>query len=212
MSHDHGWRAACRVTIWILRFHFEVHEVARGVTAMVVGSGALLGRFFFGCFETDFFKFANQSEKPPSLWGGSVARVLATYDLTSLTACGQFSFESCNPGVRQKQGLQPNFERRRVEIAAYSSFTRARSQLWRIGPISDASHLGFDFIKRLYYGPIHFLRLTSKMSHDGTWRASCHISLFIPPFHLGITFHRTRRDKSRRWLWRLVRPFFIALA
>src|SRR5258706_836187 len=45
MSHDRGWRAACRMTIWVLEFHFEIHEVARGVTAMVVGSGALLGRF-----------------------------------------------------------------------------------------------------------------------------------------------------------------------
>jgi hypothetical protein len=42
------------------------------------------------------------------------------------------------------------------------------------------------------------------MSHDGTWRASCRISLLIPPIHFGSTFHRTRRDKSRRWLWRLV--------
>jgi hypothetical protein len=48
MSHDHGWRAACLVTIWILRFHSMMHEVARGVTAMVVGSGALLGRFMRG--------------------------------------------------------------------------------------------------------------------------------------------------------------------
>ena len=43
MSHDRGWRAACGMTIWSLWFHFEIHEVARGVTAMVVGSGALLG-------------------------------------------------------------------------------------------------------------------------------------------------------------------------
>jgi hypothetical protein len=43
MSHDRGWRAACLVTIWIPWFHFEMGEVARGVTAMVVGSGALLG-------------------------------------------------------------------------------------------------------------------------------------------------------------------------
>jgi hypothetical protein len=35
-----------------------------------------------------------------------------------------------------------------------------------------------------------FLCLTSKMSHAGSWRASC-VS--------------TRRDRSRRWLWRLVR-------
>ena len=46
MSHDRGWRAACGMTIWSLGFHFEIREIARGVTAMVVGSGALLGRFF----------------------------------------------------------------------------------------------------------------------------------------------------------------------
>src|SRR5262245_14673847 len=33
---------------------------------------------------------------------------------------------------------------------------------------------------------------TSKMSHDGSWRDSC---------------ASTRRDRSRRWLWRLVGPF-----
>ena len=47
-------------------------------------------------------------------------------------------------------------------------------------------------------------RPTSKMSHDGTWRASCRISIHIPSFHLESTFQSTRRDKSRRWLWRLV--------
>ena len=46
MSHDRGWRAACLVTIWIPWLHFETPEVARGVTAMVVGSGALLGLSF----------------------------------------------------------------------------------------------------------------------------------------------------------------------
>ena len=42
MSHDRGWRAACDMTIWILGIHFEIREAARGVTAMVVGSGAWL--------------------------------------------------------------------------------------------------------------------------------------------------------------------------
>ena len=42
MSHDHGRRAACRMTSWIVRLHLENREVARGVTDMVVGSGALL--------------------------------------------------------------------------------------------------------------------------------------------------------------------------
>ena len=46
MSHDRGWRAACIVTLWIPGFHFEVRNIARGVTAMVVGSGDLLGRIF----------------------------------------------------------------------------------------------------------------------------------------------------------------------
>ena len=47
MSHDRGWRAACLVTTWIPEVHFEMGEVARGVTAMVVGSGALLGHSSF---------------------------------------------------------------------------------------------------------------------------------------------------------------------
>ncbi len=46
MSHDRGRRAACGMTIWIMWFHIEIREIARGVTAMVVGSGALLGGFF----------------------------------------------------------------------------------------------------------------------------------------------------------------------
>ncbi len=49
MSHDRGWRAACRTTIWVLWFQFEIHEIARGVTDMVVGSGALLGRLELSC-------------------------------------------------------------------------------------------------------------------------------------------------------------------
>ena len=48
MSHDRGWRAACLVTDWIPEFHLEGDEVARGVTAMVVGSGALLGPLSLG--------------------------------------------------------------------------------------------------------------------------------------------------------------------
>jgi hypothetical protein len=45
MSHDGIWRAACKTTIHIPWFHFEVLSVARGVTDVGVGSGALLGRF-----------------------------------------------------------------------------------------------------------------------------------------------------------------------
>ena len=46
MSHDHGRRAAGGITILNLWFHFDNASIARGVTAMVVGSGALLGFFF----------------------------------------------------------------------------------------------------------------------------------------------------------------------
>jgi hypothetical protein len=43
MSHDGIWRAACLNRNWILNLHFEVLSVARGVTDVGVGSGALLG-------------------------------------------------------------------------------------------------------------------------------------------------------------------------
>ena len=46
MSHDHGRRAACGITFHIPWFHFDFHSIARGVTALVVGSGDLLGLFF----------------------------------------------------------------------------------------------------------------------------------------------------------------------
>ena len=54
MSHDRGWRAACIVTVWIRSFHSQMHEVARGVTAMVVGSGALLATF---SLRAELFKY-----------------------------------------------------------------------------------------------------------------------------------------------------------
>jgi hypothetical protein len=43
MSHDRSWRAACVFTITIPCLHFGVHSIARGVTAVGVGSGALFG-------------------------------------------------------------------------------------------------------------------------------------------------------------------------
>jgi hypothetical protein len=48
MSHDGIWRAACLNRSWIRILHFEVPSVARGVTDVGVGSGALLGRLVFG--------------------------------------------------------------------------------------------------------------------------------------------------------------------
>src|SRR5688572_22097025 len=41
------------------------------------------------------------------------------------------------------------------------------------------------------------------MSHDGSWRDSCAVA----PFEIASTAASTRRDRSRRWLWRLVRLF-----
>ncbi len=52
MSHDRGWRAACGMTNWIPWFHFEILNKARGVTPMVVGSGALFGLSGFGESDT----------------------------------------------------------------------------------------------------------------------------------------------------------------
>jgi hypothetical protein len=43
MSHDGIWRAACLISIMTTRFRFGTHKVARGVTDVGVGSGALLG-------------------------------------------------------------------------------------------------------------------------------------------------------------------------
>src|SRR5688572_123399 len=42
MSHDGSWRAACMIQSWIRTIHFELPEVARGVTDPGVGSGTLL--------------------------------------------------------------------------------------------------------------------------------------------------------------------------
>jgi hypothetical protein len=43
MSHDGIWRAACLITIKTTPFHFGTHKIARGVTDVGVGSGALFG-------------------------------------------------------------------------------------------------------------------------------------------------------------------------
>src|SRR5688572_1877928 len=47
--------------------------------------------------------------------------------------------------------------------------------------------------------------LTSQMSHAGSWRAACKTTNHISPFHFEDAFGSTRRDRSQRWLWRLVR-------
>ncbi len=44
MSHDRSRRAACGKRNLGLEFHSEMGAEARGVTAVVVGSGGLLGR------------------------------------------------------------------------------------------------------------------------------------------------------------------------
>jgi hypothetical protein len=46
MSHDGIWSAACHNRKWISNLHLVVLSVARGVTDVGVGSGAVLGRLF----------------------------------------------------------------------------------------------------------------------------------------------------------------------
>jgi hypothetical protein len=46
MSHARSWRDACFIRFKNQLFHFDFPSIARGVTAVGVGSGALLGRFF----------------------------------------------------------------------------------------------------------------------------------------------------------------------
>jgi hypothetical protein len=43
MSHDRSRRAACLIPFRIQLFQFDFHLIARGVTAVGVGSGALFG-------------------------------------------------------------------------------------------------------------------------------------------------------------------------
>jgi hypothetical protein len=45
------------------------------------------------------------------------------------------------------------------------------------------------------------------MSHGGSGRAACSITQHIPQLRFDYTFDSTRRDRSRRWLWRLVRQY-----
>jgi len=49
---------------------------------------------------------------------------------------------------------------------------------------------------------------TSKMSHAGSGRAARGLTIWILRFHFGMTLVSTRRDRSPRWLWRLVRLRF----
>jgi hypothetical protein len=46
-----------------------------------------------------------------------------------------------------------------------------------------------------------------KMSHGGSGRAACSITKHIPQLRFDYRFDSTRRDRSRRWLWRLVRQY-----
>jgi hypothetical protein len=50
MSHDHGGRDSCFRLKLIPPLHLHSLSVARGVTDVVVGSGALLARFFIKIF------------------------------------------------------------------------------------------------------------------------------------------------------------------
>src|SRR2546430_41526 len=47
MSHDHSRRDSCRLRLYSRWIHSIKLSLARGMTAMVVGSGALLGFHFY---------------------------------------------------------------------------------------------------------------------------------------------------------------------
>jgi hypothetical protein len=47
MSHDHSRRDSCWIPFSFRNFHFDLLSVARGVTAVGVGSGDLLAEFLF---------------------------------------------------------------------------------------------------------------------------------------------------------------------
>jgi len=55
----------------------------------------------------------------------------------------------------------------------------------------------------LLYNRCPFCR-TSKMSHAGSGRAACFLTIWILTFHFLNSIVSTRRDRPRRWLWRLV--------
>ena len=65
-----------------------------------------------------------------------------------------------------------------------------------LGPKSFEKYLGFI---RTLFGR------TSKMSHAGSGRAACGMTIWILLLQFESSFASTRRDGSRRWLWRLVR-------
>src|SRR5207247_11432148 len=46
MSHDHSRHDSCRLRLYSRWIHSIVLSLARGMTAVVVGSGVLLGLFF----------------------------------------------------------------------------------------------------------------------------------------------------------------------
>src|SRR6185503_7778518 len=91
----------------------------------------------------------------------------------------------------------------RIEGLVHVTGQRFACAIWAI-PVE----LLTQNFQRAFESFVHsFLGLTSKMSHDGSWRAACRITIRSPGFHFGNSFGRTRRDRSRRWLWRLVRHF-----
>src|SRR5438105_2392830 len=78
MSHDHGWRAACGISICILRLHLESLSIARGVTVVVVGSGALFGLFSLELIKNPLCLFAHF---PISGRDAGMRRAIAKYAL-----------------------------------------------------------------------------------------------------------------------------------
>src|SRR5207244_3784859 len=63
MSHAHGWRASCGLRLLRPWFHSIQRTLAGGVTAVGVGSGALLALFF----EVDILKISIEERSRQSI-------------------------------------------------------------------------------------------------------------------------------------------------
>ena len=117
------------------------------MTDVDVGSSALLGGFLVRSFEAKILKLPDKIQQSPRFGHSRLIRVLATNDLTRLASRRQLPLKRRCPGAREKQTLQPNLKRRRIEHAAISCFAGSRWLLERIRPIADAMHLGLDLVE-----------------------------------------------------------------
>ena len=61
MSHDHSRRDSCEIRISCREVHSKTDKVARSVTDVVVGSGALLGRSRVAAAQREFLSASRKN-------------------------------------------------------------------------------------------------------------------------------------------------------